>query len=582
MLSAQAFKISDDRVLVKVRGGSLPKGREAPPLHVIALVDNSGSMGDESKLVNVKRSLQCMLRLLRSKDMFSVVSFESSAKLHVKAKQLDPSGVAKCEELIEKITAEDGTNLSAGIITATDCMAATPDGYTIALFTLTDGEVNEGVRDKAALVRLLTAAKVRFPSLTTFTTGYGAHHNHELLVALAASCEGSYTFVNNLEDVASVFGDNLGGLLTLVAQNTELQCPGESQPRTRLRVTTDPDGSTKRVHIGDMPEEGEQQILISGASAVAGPLRLRYFDVVDSNLVTIDVPVEGAEDPVRQEATAMDIRIRAADMLAAGPGGTPADTVRGLIGDIEALEAPAPAWAAHVVQSLTALTAPARAEASSYGGPRRSGMYASNTSNNARTVAYAQQSAVLGMGRGLMTTTPMYDEEQEEGNPSTGDEDPHHVFQQQQQQQKYRAAGPAQPSTAPSLFARMRGAFGSAGAAPAGSGAGSAQAPRASDKSAPAAAAPSRAYSTQQQQYRGFSPAEAAPEEDDVYALSASSGASRKKSVNPSSSSMASIFSSKAQVASRSALVTMVSAPSVPAPSSSSSSSSSAPPPSSS
>jgi hypothetical protein len=52
--------------------------------------------------------------------------------------------------------------------------------------------------------------------------GYGADHNSTLLSELATAASGSYYFVENDSSVGTAFGDALGGVLSVVAQNVVL------------------------------------------------------------------------------------------------------------------------------------------------------------------------------------------------------------------------------------------------------------------------------------------------------------------------------------------------------------------------
>ena len=64
---------------------------------------------------------------------------------------------------------------------------------------------------------------LQLPPVTLHTFGYGKDHNAKLLGELAAiTRDGSYYFVNNEQDVSTAFGDALGGVLSVVAQNVIL------------------------------------------------------------------------------------------------------------------------------------------------------------------------------------------------------------------------------------------------------------------------------------------------------------------------------------------------------------------------
>jgi len=96
-----------------------------------------------------------------------------------------------------------------------------------------------------------------FPGTSISSIGYGTDHNVELIQQLSAVGGGSYYVVNNLDDIATVFGDVLGGLASCTLQQIRVILPPKCELRTRYAVKADKTGT--EVTIGDLP---------AGASAV--------------------------------------------------------------------------------------------------------------------------------------------------------------------------------------------------------------------------------------------------------------------------------------------------------------------------
>ena len=176
---------------------------------------------------------------------------------------------------------------------------------------LTDGEVKKGIRDVAALTGMVRDLRASHNTLTVYSTGYGLQHNSDLLTELATEGNGSYTIVQNQEHVASVFGDILGGLLSCVAQNVEIVMPATAKPITRFRVIEA--AGLKRVQFGDIYTEAEQVLVIEGE----GPVSISYLTVGGEARTLVPVQAEATE-AVRQEGAATELRMKAADVLAAG------------------------------------------------------------------------------------------------------------------------------------------------------------------------------------------------------------------------------------------------------------------------
>merc|ERR1719240_1038455 len=93
----------------------------------------------------------------------------------------------------------------------------------------TDGLANEGIRDPTQLQQAVSgalaaaSAKLGGP-ISMYTFGFGADHNETCLrnLATASGAAGMYYYVSTAEDIPNAFADCLGGLTSVVAQNTTL------------------------------------------------------------------------------------------------------------------------------------------------------------------------------------------------------------------------------------------------------------------------------------------------------------------------------------------------------------------------
>lgn len=348
------------------------------PLHLVAVIDTSGSMEIEDRLVNVKRSLHYLVSFLGPRDIVSLISFDDASTTHCRAHPMTLDGQAHVQQLLTVIRIGTSTNMSAGLVQAQECLATTPATHKPAILLLTDGEVNRGIRDVVGLTAMVRNARTTHPTLTVYTVGYGLQHNGTLLTELATEGNGAYTIVNSQEEVASVFGDMLGGLMTCVAQNVEVHLPPDTVAKTGFRVLTGPDGMS-RVQIGDIYAQASQVLLTEGSP----PLKITYL-TADGTLHTVQpIPVAEPNEQIRQEAAATDLRLRAAAVLKER---SDVATTEALIADIERMQ---PSWAAPVIAELRLRLAPP----------------APMHFRVAPTASGAQQSACLSMARGLINTT---------------------------------------------------------------------------------------------------------------------------------------------------------------------------------
>lgn len=253
MLSQVLYKKSSNEGAIVLKG--LPIIETAANVHMIFVLDVSDSMEDCNKLENVKQSMKFVLPFLKATDRISIVTFGEQAD--VKVSCLIPD-VAILTSVIDSLETEGCTNLSAGLMLASGCAALDP-ARKVGIVLLTDGHANAGVCAPDALLDLVKNGLSQY-SLTS--VAYGEDHNATLLTQFAASSGGSYNIVNNLEDVATVFGEILGGLKSVVAQNIYVDFPIGTVLKTGYEYTnTD---SYLRVKVGDIYSENEIVVLFSG------------------------------------------------------------------------------------------------------------------------------------------------------------------------------------------------------------------------------------------------------------------------------------------------------------------------------
>jgi Mg-chelatase subunit ChlD len=283
-------QIQDDATLAR-NGGIILKGKtrnERQPVHMTLLVDTSGSMESEDKLFSVKRSIQLLLDLLSPEDRLSLVTFSDDSKTFLSRAIPTPEQRQAILYRINKLSPEGSTNMSAGLLEARALVEPPSSGRKQGLILLTDGHANSGVYSEQGLIEILQRIQSESAGLSLTTVAYGVDHNAEMLTNMAKAGGGAYNVVTNLEDVATVFGDILGGLVSVSAQKVEVQLPPGSTATTSYRTELNSDGLTT-VYVGDLYADGEVTILFKSAPS-QGPLRVKGTDM--STLDPIDILTE--------------------------------------------------------------------------------------------------------------------------------------------------------------------------------------------------------------------------------------------------------------------------------------------------
>jgi Mg-chelatase subunit ChlD len=211
---------------LKIIGNSVSTRKST---HTIVLLDNSGSMQSDNKLKNVKKSLTFLLKFLQKSDQISLVTFNSVSEILIENMNVTSKYTEAITHTIDTLEACGGTNLSAGLLNVKALIERSvlvnQHISKTGLIILTDGHTNEGMIGPSQLISLCESIKNVLPSLSITTIGYNDDHNSLLLRDIATTGGGSYNIVNNIEEVATVFGTILGGLMTTVVQNITVTYP---------------------------------------------------------------------------------------------------------------------------------------------------------------------------------------------------------------------------------------------------------------------------------------------------------------------------------------------------------------------
>ena len=280
-MDISAYVLSNDETSSK--GGILLKGLNRTTrqsVHIIMLVDTSGSMEDNGKLESVKKSLRFMLSLLSSDDRLSLITFDNDATLILDKVVPDAANLDATLYKINMLHVDGSTNMSAGLLEARSVIEAVDSGRKQGIILLTDGHANVGSSTPDAIVSIIQRILTDNRDVSISTTGYGSDHNADLLMQVAREGGGAYNVVSNLEDVASTFGDILGGLVSVSAQRVQVKFPAAYTVKTSY--PTQISGHDTVVNVGDVYAETEITILFDMAGSAEA------VQILGTNMMTLN------------------------------------------------------------------------------------------------------------------------------------------------------------------------------------------------------------------------------------------------------------------------------------------------------
>jgi hypothetical protein len=202
-----------------------PSPQERTPIHICILLDVSWSMGDDNKLETFVLSIQALIDNLGPLDHISLITFSNNATIILNYINTLPTNKEKLYSHLSVIKAYDKINMGAALIKAQEVLQKNISNIKQGVILITNGHVDMGVSDTTTLLSMANQLLTNFPETSLFTVAYGLDHDKELLQKMAIQGGGTYTTVSNIEDVATVFGDIIGGLLSAIVQQIRVIVP---------------------------------------------------------------------------------------------------------------------------------------------------------------------------------------------------------------------------------------------------------------------------------------------------------------------------------------------------------------------
>jgi Ca-activated chloride channel family protein len=194
---------------------------ERPASNIVFLIDTSGSMTDQNKLPLLKDAFKMLVGELNENDKITMVTYAGNAGL-----RLPPTRGHEKETIIAAIDglqSGGSTHGSAGIQLAYEVAAAQfVKGGTNKVILATDGDLNVGITDDAALVELITKKAETGVFLTVLGVGTGNLKDAKM-ERLADNGNGIYAYLDSVREARKVLVEEMSGSLVTIAQDVKIQ-----------------------------------------------------------------------------------------------------------------------------------------------------------------------------------------------------------------------------------------------------------------------------------------------------------------------------------------------------------------------
>jgi Ca-activated chloride channel family protein len=270
---------------VGLTGVPLAVAEKRAPINVALVLDRSGSMSGE-KIRKAKEAAILAIHQLGPDDIVSVVAYNHSVTVLVPATKV--SDKHTIYSAINRLHAGGTTALFAGVSKgAHEVRKFSSEDRVNRVILLSDGLANVGPSSPRSLEAL--GASLIKEGISVTTIGLGMGYNEDLMFKLAHASEGNHVFVESSAHLARIFTREFGDLLSVVANEVEVEitCAEGIRPVRVLGRAADISGQTVTSKLNQLYGKQEKYILLevevgkmsAEAKLQAAEVAVRYQDV---------------------------------------------------------------------------------------------------------------------------------------------------------------------------------------------------------------------------------------------------------------------------------------------------------------
>ena len=198
------------------------------------VIDVSGSMSLETRLELVKKALRLLVDQLRDGDEIGIVIYGSNARVLLPhTRNVNREHILAA---IDSLRPEGATNAVAGLRLGYELAVQNfnPD-YINRVILCSDGVANVGITGAEGILTEIENYVEHGIYLTTVGFGMG-NYNDILMEQLANMGNGSYAYVDTLDEARRIFVDNLTGTLQVIAKDAKVQVEFNPETVSRFRL----------------------------------------------------------------------------------------------------------------------------------------------------------------------------------------------------------------------------------------------------------------------------------------------------------------------------------------------------------
>ena len=292
--------------------------------HVALCIDTSGSMSG-AKISRARDGASWVFGLLDPTDYVSVVAFDSTAEVLLGPVRWGDLGRDEAMEMVEELSAGGGTDMYAGLETASESLASLDHdpgagGDAVRrLLLLSDGkDKDHTVGEFEELARDIDGSGVRIEA-----AGIGEDYNQDTIRTLGTTARGKWTHLEEAGDIEAFFGEAVESASQVVAADAELELDAangvevsdiyRALPQAQ-DVEPEWEANTATVKLPDLTERERQRVVMKVAAPAHDPaegfplvqVRLRARGDEATDRITVDYSEESEELAEANEEVQLD------------------------------------------------------------------------------------------------------------------------------------------------------------------------------------------------------------------------------------------------------------------------------------
>jgi Ca-activated chloride channel family protein len=191
------------------------------PVHLVFLVDVSGSMNRPDKLGLAKESLKILTNNLGPKDTVALATYAGRV-----AEILPPTGMehrGRILEALDDLRAGGSTAMNSGLEIAYRLALENYESTHVnRVIVLSDGDANVGPSSHRQILERIEHFVDQGVTLSTIGFGMG-NYKDTMMEQLANNGNGNYYYIDSEDEARKVFGDQLDGTLQVIAKDVKIQ-----------------------------------------------------------------------------------------------------------------------------------------------------------------------------------------------------------------------------------------------------------------------------------------------------------------------------------------------------------------------